>query len=440
MKIRQLAIAITFSLFSLNSYAASTPPRYVYSVSDAVVTGDFIASSTITKGYTNLGKTVYKPVVQKVEKALFIKISKKALGLTPYGIAALAAYEAYGWYMDDDGELMNSNSTEYDYSSNMSGLKGTCAYGYYTNSMTNGWYNVDFNTCVANVTAYFNTRTTLPYSFKNNTTEIIGTNTYEVLSYATELGGSKLRFIFSDPSQILQKNPVSVSDDDYWAAQVAYMNQTPDFSWADAFKNADGTINQEYFPDPEFDEMTTEDQVLLDLYASGLLQSTDPSADHYVTPTEYDRIKQMYDTQNLTDQQIADELNANLEQAITQEQYQTEQTAIEAREEVRKNAAAATLAGLDVGADELATSADTINQSFIDQLTLTNDLPDTNGFIDYFSFNSGSGCETVELPFNVVFPTTSQCEKLGSLKTMLGYFLFCLIGWNMINVVLKEAN
>lgn len=431
MKLSKLSTALCITLALTASYSAhALTGQEVYSVSEAALYGSDIKASTIVKGVVN-NKTVYKAATQTVSKALFVKTSKKVLGLNPWGIALLVALEAYDYYADEDGNIF-----EYQTAEPTTSTIGRCG-----SSVSGPIISLDAcaASAIANQTGYTWTYYALSggnnYKYYRNGGYIwfyfYPDGTYET----TCPSGYTL-----EGSICTADTALEVSDDAYWDAVVDYMNQTPDFSWADAMKTANGDVIQDYFPDPEFELVTATDTALMDQYASGLLQSTYPAADYYVTPEEYERIKDLYDTANMTDEQTAEALNEALEQAITQEQYQTEQTAIEAREEARKSAAAASLAGLDISTNEYIDSATTINQDFIDSLSLTNDLPDSGGFLGYFDFNSSTGCETIELPFNVIFPTTSQCEKLGTLKTLLGYFLFCLIAWNMINTVLKEAN
>lgn len=420
MQIRHLftAMCITIGLsFSLSSHAASV--NTVYSVSSAVVVGETIQASTITRGFA-ANQPLYRAMIQTVPKSLFLTTFRKVIGITPYGIAALAAYEAYGYFFDEEtGDLVKHVAVP---------GSGWANYIY-----GGAWYDITIDEARQLVSNARGIDLQYIFAFPYS-------NYYQICE-SRNLGVScHQNFANFFPDGIVVENQ-SITDSEFWQAQIDYMNDNLNVNHNDAFLNADGTVNQDYFPDPNFEVYTAADAELIELYGNGLLQSTDPQAQNYVTPEEYARIKELYDQANQTDEQKAEALNDEMLQPITNEQYKAEQLEIEKREQSRLVSAATGLSGLNVNADEYSGNADDITQDFIDALTTTNDLPtDANGFLSYYNFTSQSGCKTVDLPFGVVFPTVSQCEKLGTLKDLLAYFLFILISWNIINTVLREAN
>lgn len=412
-KLNTLIFLLLLSLFFVASKVSASTS--VHSVSGSpLFTPDSLKVTTITKGLTSANDPFYKPVVQKIPNSLFIKTFKSSLALAsnPYVLGLILAYEAYGYFYDDEtGEISilendvtgGTCNIPYQSGPNFVGIttKSNCLQMSENYWQPRGYSNVDFY-------------------YRNNT---IMCRSYGCGSYS---GGT---------SETFKKD---IQDDDFLAVYQDYVISNPHLNHTDVLKNPDGSINQDYFPNPEFEYITVEDSVLMDLYGSGLLQSNDPSLDNYVTPEEFSRIKQLYDNANKTPQQISEELNAKIDQPITQAQYAEEQ----ASKEARQLSSAETMSNVDVSSLDKSNELDEQFNILDNLITNPSDLPSLLPSMP--QFNHSTSCQTIEIPSlfgpSVPFPNSSQCSRLNDAKEMIGYFLYILFAWMITTQLLKEAN
>lgn len=416
-----ITLAIT-TAYSSSSHAANQAT--VFSITGKpLFDAEGVKVSTITRGFAS-NQPVYKATVQKVQKGLLAKVFKKSLGFTPYGVAALAAYDLYGIFTEDDVILKKGASI--DYSNYQSDGVGTCSY-YGNSSVT--YFDVTFEYCFA--------RATSASGFIRDITK-------------TNLSGGRMQFKGKQvPNYNFSWTGVSsiepsvestpVTDDELVNAMQQYISDNPNLDHSKMFYGADGLVDPEYFPNPEFQLNTATEQANADLYGAGLLQQTDPLADNYASPSDYAKAQELWEKQNLTPEQQADALNEQLKQPITQDQYATEQALKEARTETKLNQSAALLKALDIKPNDYTTASQENLDKTLELLNTTSDLPSSD-FNNYLNFTTSETCKTVPFPFIGQFPNASQCQKLGTVKEFLGYFLSILLMWNIINTVLKEAN
>lgn len=425
-------ITLLTVFYTVKSHAAE--PATVFSITGKpILQGDNLKVSTITRGFAS-NQPVYKAMVQTVPKALFLQVFRKSLGLTPYGIAAIAAYEAYGLFMDPEtGEIVKQSSS----------ILGS-----------NSYFTENANELVHYVTNFSGNDSRQSMSFfqriMNGNCDYGCSPSYSIVvedgvtwirADITRSGRPAWGKVRYHDSSILPPTPESTpaSDDDIWQAQNAFLDTNPYFDWADALKNADGTVNPEYFPDPVFELATQTDLNLIELYQNGLLQSNDPTAPNYVSPSELQRISDLNKQLNPTPEDLASDLTTYEKQPITQSQHQENQTAAELRLETKQNQAAALLKALDIKPNDYTTASQENLDKTLELLNTTADLP-TSDFNNYLNFTTSETCKTIPLPFVGAFPSTSQCDMLGNVKSFLAYFLSVLLMWNIINTVLKEAN
>jgi hypothetical protein len=410
-----LTLVCILFFMSSNSFAASASGSRVYKLmsSNPVISLDAYRYSTIT-GATN---KPFRVIGQNVPKVLFRKVFKKVLGVTPYGIGALAAYEAYGYFLNDNSDLVEV-SLEYS--------TGYCSSFSMTSSLS---------ACVSQLTSNlagrydperFGTATPMPTeSYPNRVSVHVNID---------EAGGG-----YYYPDVDSSTTETLATDQQFIDAQDAYIQDFPEIDHSQSAVDEYGNPLQEMFPDPVYYENSQEDLDLVNLYESGILQDTDPNADNYVTPTEMARIKAISDELNKTAEQQAEDLTTDADKPITQAQHKQNMVdAAVAQESLLENAAGA-LDAVDITSLDKTGAADSGWADMTDILNTTNGLP-TSNFANYFEFTSSSGCETIPLPLFGTFPSPSQCDKLGSVRTGLAYFLTIMLAWNMINIVLKEAN
>lgn len=171
----------------------------------------------------------------------------------------------------------------------------------------------------------------------------------------------------SNPSQYpscgADYNPVQdVSDDALYDSLVTAMLQDPEKA-AQAFMVPDAWPYPypEIFPDtvPYIPGVTQSDQELLDLYAQGLLQSTNPNAAHYVTPEKLAEIAALAGQlqAGVTPQALVDAANQAAQAPVTQaqlEELMKKQEAAEAKADAAAvTQAAAALAPATTALDDL---------------------------------------------------------------------------------------
>lgn len=157
-------------------------------------------------------------------------------------------------------------------------------------------------------------------------------------------------------------NVAPVTDDSLFDSLVSYMLQDPQAA-AQAFMVPDPWPYPypEIFPDtvPYIPGVTQSDQELLDLYAQGLLQSTNPNAAHYVSPEKLAEIAALAGQlqQGLNPEAVVDAANQAAQAPVTQAQLEEilkKQEAAEAKADAAAvTQAAAALAPATTALDEL---------------------------------------------------------------------------------------
>lgn len=216
------------------------------------------------------------------------------------------------------------------------------------------------------------------------------------------------------------------------AAGYLSTENRPKEAFADVSGNPipDMFANADIVPKSSIDSATASD---LDAYRQGLLQTTDPSADHYVTPERYDYIKNLAAQQDYenSDEGRADALNEKMKQPITQAQY----------EESNKKYADAVNAITDALPSNENNESD-IDDSFNKLDEIITDIPNaTLPSPANIQLPNYSECMTLSLTdgngHNLVFPSGKQCEKINEMKRMFGYFLALAVAfalcWQLLN-------
>jgi len=126
---------------------------------------------------------------------------------------------------------------------------------------------------------------------------------------------------------VIQDSQQLVSDDSLYDSFVSHMLQDP-IKAAQAFMVPDTWPYPypEIFPDtvPYIPGVTQSDQELLDLYAQGLLQSTNPNAAHYVSPQKLSEIAALAGQlqQGLSPEAAVDAANQAAQAPVTQAQLE----------------------------------------------------------------------------------------------------------------------
>lgn len=407
-------ITIVLMLFVMNRAHAAVPNSVYSVVSNPVFTETGATVTTITRG-TAANQAVYKATVQTVSKALLLSTFRTAVKFTPYGIAALGAWAVYDYYINDEtGELEHTVSVGFGTCWQWRDLDGNV-------SINHG--SLSYTDCLSVLTPF------IPAGYH---VEYLN-NRFELYNDATgyKISGNSLGYL--SPTSYVDET-VSVSDDDLYQKIQDYVSDNPNIDHSQLFYDQYGQVNQDYFPDPVFYDVSPEDQTLIDLYGSGLLQSTDPQAANYVTPEEYQRIADLYDYQNRTLDEIADDLTADATEPMTRAEYAEEQVL----KEDRMSASAESMKDVDLsGLDKTTEMND--NWDLLDNLIQNpSDLPSSLPTVPQLPYTAS--CQTIELGYGKVFPTANQCSQLNTAKDLIGYFLYVCFFWLITIELFKEAN
>lgn len=221
---------------------------------------------------------------------------------------------------------------------------------------------------------------------------------------------------------IVTPHSVPVSDADLQSAVNAQLAADPAHA-ATAFTDpSTGKGYAELFdPVPYIPGLSEADEALVNCYLSGQLQMTNSQAACYVpTQLEYDRVKALVDSlaSGRTPESTADALNSELEQPLTQAQYE---------ETNRKYSDAIADVTSDVNAKNDSDYSD-IDDKFNEMDGLITGLPNTSlpapadisvpQYVDcqQLTLSDGNGHE-------LVFPSPAQCAKIETFKQGFGYFL-----------------
>ncbi|MFM5189759.1 hypothetical protein RE654_08130 [Aeromonas caviae] len=168
-----------------------------------------------------------------------------------------------------------------------------------------------------------------------------------------------------------------VSDDGLYDSLMTYMLQDP-IKAAQAFMVPDPWPYPypEIFPDtvPYIPGVTQSDQELLDLYAQGLLQSTNPNAAHYVSPEKLAEIAALAGQlqQGLNPEAAVDAANQAAQSPVTQAQLE-EILKKQAAAEAKADAAAVTQAASALA--PATTALDKLNDEKADLEGMITDAP-----------------------------------------------------------------
>lgn len=163
-------------------------------------------------------------------------------------------------------------------------------------------------------------------------------------------------------------------------------------------------------------------------YRNGLLQSVDPSAAHYVTPEQMKQIQDLVAAEDAAnnDDATVDALNEKMKQPITQVQY----------EETNKKYSDAVDAVTNTLPNNDA-DIESIDDSFNKLDGIITDIPNASlPSPAHIQLPHYTECMTLNLTDGkgreLVFPSSSQCDKINQMKSLIGYFLAGLVVMGLI--------
>lgn len=277
---------------------------------------------------------------------------------------------AAGWAIDELTNQVTKNVTTYI---------GTCALA--SSPFGNAPTNMTAEQCASwALSRYYPNYSYSPQSynyFSGSNPPSVGNITQYQITFVDFNGVTRTdKYFRLTPISNSQVN-TPVSDDNIFDSMVSFMLQDPNKA-AQAFMVPDAWPYPypEIFPDtvPYIPGVTQSDQELLDLYAQGLLQSTNPNAAHYVSPEKLAEIAALAGQlqQGLNPEAAVDAANQAAQSPVTQAQLE-EILKKQAAAEAKADAAAVTQAASALA--PAATALDKLNDEKADLEGMITDAP-----------------------------------------------------------------
>lgn len=255
--------------------------------------------------------------------------------------------------------------------------------------------------------------------------------------------GLKITFnLYGTTSGDFNSEVAVVSDDSLYDSLITQMLQDPDSS-GQAFMAPDAWPYPypEVFPDtvPYIPGVTQSDQELLDLYAQGLLQSTNPNAAHYVSPEKLAEIAALAGQlqAGVTPQALVDAANQAAQAPVTQAQLEE---LMKKQEAAEAKADAAALEGAKAALAPATTALDQLNDEKSQLEDMISDSPTANppsSIPDIFDWTLPTGnCQPYPFTFTIQ-AGSAQADDDGAFCRTYNEVAHPLIFWflNMLTAV-----
>ncbi|WP_461607177.1 hypothetical protein [Aeromonas rivipollensis] len=248
--------------------------------------------------------------------------------------------------------------------------------------------------------------------------------------------------VFFTPSSVGYASSQPVSDDALYDSLVTQMLNDPEKA-AQAFMVPDPWPYPypEVFPDtvPYIPGVTQSDQELLDLYAQGLLQSTNPNAAHYVTPEKLAEIAALAGQlqAGATPEAVVDAANQVAQAPVTQAQLEE---LMKKQEAAEAKADAAALEAAKAALAPATTALDQLNDEKTQLEDMISDSPTANppsSIPDIFDWTLPTGnCQPYPFTFTIQ-AGSAQADDDGAFCRTYNEVAHPLIFWflNMLTAV-----
>lgn len=399
-------------------------------------TSTAITVSTTIRGFA--ANDPYQIKSLDVPKATYMTRFKAGMGETgglkglvkrnAWYVGWAATMAAAGWAIDELTNQVMTKPTNYN---------GYCYQDYGTT------YTTTYSNCVSiRIGPYTNIQNTVylsgPYPF------VIGSETFISITGCRPTDSNlcaTIKFSFL-PFSASQGALESVSDDALYDSLITEMLKDPQKA-AQAFMVPDAWPYPypEVFPDtvPYIPGVTQSDQELLDLYAQGLLQSTNPNAAHYVTPEKLAEIAALAGQlqAGVTPQALVDAANQAAQAPVTQAQLEE---LMKKQEAAEAKADAAALEAAKAALAPATTALDQLNDEKTQLEDMISDSPTANppsSIPDIFDWTLPSGnCQPYPFTFTIQ-AGSAQADDDGAFCRTYNEVAHPLIFWflNMLTAV-----
>lgn len=403
-------IASTIAVTSIQQAQAVVPVIIAAVARQALVmTAEAVTVGVIAKGFA--ANDPYVRTTATLPRATFASRLNALRGSWAGRAAFVAAVAALGWAFDDELGFYTSSQAQHtgycappnksltDYDSCFIKNFGSLRKYYVTDLITNASTGVmSVKLCYYGVTA------------SNGCTSGTG-----AIFYVTSIG-EQIKTPVSDSVFNESAMPLILASPNTLGDMLSGLSES---QLADLFDGATIPYNAT--------NATPEIAQLKDWYRNGLLQTTNPDADYYVTPEQYEEIKNLVAAEDAlnTDDGLVDDLNSSLKQPLTQAQYE---------ESNKKYSDAVDSVTNSVSSEnDFSDIDDTFNKldDFITDIP-NSDLPSAASV----NFPQYVSCRQLHLTdgngHDLLFPNDSQCAKLEDVKQGFGYFLYVLCAFGLV--------
>ncbi len=342
----------------------------------------------------------------------------------------------------------NSSTNNYNFVQSSS---GSCSFSAY--AKVGGAYS--YNTTVPSVFYWFGVETTCPSGYVRTNSSgapmaVSGMSCTPSTAYSCpanylrsdsygNLGDDGVFCSYQAPvlTQQQQQDILAPYLLNYYANQL--FSDTAGKPLPDIFADADTTFDPTVTP-ADMPMTWTQLTNYVDWYTSGKAQTTNPLAQYYVSPTNYEYVQNYVNTTNQTNTNTNSSTNVNpvntvSSSGMTQAQFEESSQKLDTASATAVNATDTSqldnltqTSGFDGANDQLTN----ISNGDIGDLPLL-PTPNLPGY---------SSCQTLDVSWKghaAVFPSPSQCQKMEEAKSAFGYILYLITFIGLVWEVLRRV-
>ncbi|WP_157619363.1 hypothetical protein [Psychromonas aquimarina] len=221
----------------MTSTNAASPEAYVYAVKkgNPLITNDSLQVNTITRGFA--ANQPFKAKTQEVSKSLFLATFRRALGLSPYGTGLMLAND---YFINDEGDIVQRGGRviPQDYR------------GKWSVRTPWRWTSSKGGTYARFLIAIRDNKPELESTLHpifNEAGLLIRMESDIIDTWRADFNFAPAQ---AEDYGVQEGSPVS--DAELYETFQDYVNSNPNINHNDAFLNADGSVNQDYFPNLDY--------------------------------------------------------------------------------------------------------------------------------------------------------------------------------------------
>lgn len=435
-------IILFFWISSANAAISYVPARETMSLltdDSVVLSSGVLRGSVRLEGATG---TLYRANAA-VSASRWLTVTESAISTgkgNPWLTAALAAsyvaYEAYQWYHTEEVNVIKDIGTCY----------APVSYGYDK--------KVTIEECGNDAVTYLKTTQSV-WPMSNPDVYVTGYDTADVsdahiyihdtwtnVYYGSQGGEYTYRWVKSGTrtDTELQKTPITqdaallaILANISGSSRDVFGENSQPYPLDGMFDAENLSVDPTYQPRADINSDNLNDWITK--YNNGVLQTTDPSASNYVTPAQYEFLKQQAIAQATSDVQSSSSSAISTTNAMTQSQFEASQQKLDTATATAINATDTTSLDNQItesGFDDANNQLTDIANGDIGDLPLL-PTPNLPGY---------SSCQTLDMSWKghaAVFPSPSQCQKMEEAKRAFGYILYLITFVGLVWEILRRV-